>query len=253
MRKIYVIGIGTGNPGHLTVQAIEALNRIDVFFLLDKGPEKDALLAVRKAICERFIRNPGYRIVQVPDPVRDRSDETYRAGVASWHRERAELLGALIAEQVPEDGCAAFLVWGDPSWYDSTIRIVDMIRERDAAGFACEVIPGIASFQVLAARHGLPVNEIGEPVVITTGRKLRDGFPDGAASVVVMLDGACSFKTISPDGLDIYWGAYLGMENEVLISGALKDVGDEIVRVRAAERARHGWIMDTYLLRRTRA
>jgi precorrin-6A synthase len=250
VRKILVIGIGAGSPEHLTVEAIEALNRADVFFLLDKGQEKDALLAVRREICERFIRDPRYRIVQVADPVRDKAEGKYKAGVVSWHRERAELLGALIAEEVGEDKCGAFLVWGDPAWYDSTIRIVEAIREGGVVDFDYDVIPGISSFQVLSARFRLPMNEIGEPVVITTGRKLREGFPAGATSVVVMLDGECSFKAIPADGIDIYWGAYLGMKDEVLISGPLKDVGPEIERVRAEARAAHGWIMDVYLLRR---
>lgn len=253
MRKILIIGIGAGSPEHLTVEAINALNRVDVFFLLDKGQEKDALIGVRKEICERFIKDCSYRIVQVPDPARDRAGDRYKAGVATWHRERADLLGSLIAREVADDGCGAFLVWGDPAWYDSTIRIVEAIREQGAVAFDHEVIPGISSFQVLAARHRLPLNEIGEPVLITTGRKLREGFPNGADSVVVMLDGECSFKAIPADGIHIYWGAYLGMENEILISGALKDVGAEVERVRAAMRADNGWIMDIYLLRRTEA
>ena len=30
MRKVFVIGIGTGNPDYVTVQAINALNEVDV-------------------------------------------------------------------------------------------------------------------------------------------------------------------------------------------------------------------------------
>ncbi|MBV9577140.1 MAG: precorrin-6A synthase (deacetylating), partial [Chloroflexi bacterium] len=37
MRKVLVIGIGAGNIEHVTVQAINALNRVDVFFITDKG------------------------------------------------------------------------------------------------------------------------------------------------------------------------------------------------------------------------
>ena len=68
-----------------------------------------------------------------------------------------------------------------------------------------------------------------------------------------MLDGECAFKAIKDDGIDIYWGAYLGTPDEVLISGKLVDRATEIERVRAEARARHGWIMDTYLLRRASA
>ena len=32
-----VIGIGSGNPDHLTREAVAALNRVDVFLVADKG------------------------------------------------------------------------------------------------------------------------------------------------------------------------------------------------------------------------
>ena len=36
----------------------------------------------------------------------------------------------------------------------------------------------------------------------------------------------------------------------MLIAGPLGEVGERIVAARAAARAAHGWIMDTYLLRK---
>ena len=139
-------------------------------------------------------------------------------------------------------------MWGDPSLYDSTLRILERIRATGVA-LDYEVIPGISSVQVLTAQHRVPLNRIGEPVLITTGRKLTDGFPDDVGSVVVMLDGEQSFRRVDPE-LDIYWGAYLGTADEILISGRLADVRDEIEARREQARQRHGWIMDCYLLRR---
>ena len=56
---------------------------------------------------------------------------------------------------------------------------------------------------------------------------------------------------LPPDGIEIFWGAYLGTADEILISGPLGEVADDIARVRAEARERRGWIFDTYLLRRT--
>ena len=50
--------------------------------------------------------------------------------------------------------------------------------------------------------------------------------------------------------LHVYWGAYLGTPDELLVAGPLDEVADDILRVRAEARGRKGWIMDTYLLRR---
>jgi precorrin-6A synthase len=104
--------------------------------------------------------------------------------------------------------------------------------------------------QLLAARHRIALNRIGRSVHITTGRLLRGGLPAGVDDVVVMLDGRTSFSTLVGQGFDIYWGAYLGTPDEILRSGALDDLADEIVETRAEARRRKGWIFDIYLLRR---
>lgn len=250
MRKILIIGIGAGDPEHLTVQAIKALNRVDVFFIPDKGAEKHALRQLRTEICERFIDDPAYRTVDVAIPQRAPAGSDYRGSVDDWHASLAARYGALFESELAEGECGGLLVWGDPALYDSTLRIVDAVR---AGGLEldCEVFPGISSVQVLAARHRITLNQIGKPVLITSGRRLAQGFPAGQDSVVVMLDGEQAFGTIAPEDLDIYWGAYLGSADEILISGKLADVADEIARVRTQARQDKGWIMDTYLLRRT--
>jgi precorrin-6A synthase len=71
-----------------------------------------------------------------------------------------------------------------------------------------------------------------------------------ADNVVVMLDGDCAFKNVKDPGVDIYWGAYVGTANEILVSGKLQERGPEIEKIRSDARARRGWIMDTYLLRK---
>ena len=88
---------------------------------------------------------------------------------------------------------------------------------------------------------------------ITTGRRLAEGFPEGVEEVVVMLDADCSFRHLEDDAIEIHWGAYLGMDDELLVSGTVGEVGGEIERLRREARERKGWIMDAYLLRRSRA
>jgi len=249
MRKIFIIGIGAGNPDHVTVQAINALNQVDVVFVMDKGQEKDDLVRLRRDICERYIKDRSYRIVETADPKRDPS-VPYETAVRAWHEQRAEIYERLIVEELGENGCGAILVWGDPSLYDSTLRIVDQLVERGKVAFEHEVIPGISAIQVLAAQHRIALNRIGRSVHITTGRKLAEGLPDGIDDVVVMLDGDCSFKAVDDADTDIYWGAYLGTSDEILVAGHLREVGNEIEQKRAEAKARKGWVMDTYLLRK---
>ena len=253
MREILVIGIGAGNPEYITVQAVNALNATDVFFVVDKGEAKGALQALREEICERYIESDNYRMVAIPEPDRDRRAAAYAGAVEDWRERRAALFETAILENLPENGRGAFLVWGDPALYDSTLRIIDRILARGAAQFSYRVIPGITSVQALAAQHRLPLNRIGEPVHITTARRIANGLPEGLDSAVVMLDPDLAAAGLDDPDLHIYWGAYLGTPHEELRSGPLHDVAADILETKRELRERHGWIMDTYLIRRESA
>ena len=257
MRQLYIIGIGAGNPEQVTVQAIAALNDVDVFFVADKGPAKDDLLALRTEICRRYITEKPYRIVEIEDPDRDRSrfsaPQEYNDAVQDWHERRTARYEQVMLAELAEAENPGFLVWGDPALYDSTIRLVERLKNRGALDFDYQVIPAISSVQALAAAHRIVLNRVGEPVHITTGRRVRDGLPAGLDNVVVMLDGDLVCRTFTEPGLEIFWGAYLGTPDELLVAGPLAEVIGSIERLRAGARARKGWILDTYLLRRTPA
>ncbi|VVO18061.1 precorrin-6A synthase (deacetylating) [Pseudomonas fluorescens] len=250
MKKLLVIGIGAGNPDYITMQAVKALNQVDVFFLMDKGQSKDKLIDLRREICDRYITDPTYRFVEAHSPERERGDVDYKTSVEDLNLAKQMTFERLIDEEMSDGQCAGFLVWGDPALYDSTIRILQAILASGRCVFEFEVIPGITSVQALAARHKVPLNRIGRSIEITTGRRLAAGQVSDADSLVVMLDAEDSYHQVADQETQIYWGAYLGTPDEILISGKLEAVADEIERVRKAARLANGWIMDTYLLRK---
>lgn len=243
--ELWLVGIGTGNPDHLTRQAIGALNAADLILIPRKGAGKEDLADLRRAICTEVVTNPATRIVAFDLPVRDASGD-YRQGVEDWHDAIARAWTAAIAAHAPA-ARVALLVWGDPSLYDSTLRIAARLSPAPAV----HVVPGITALQALTAAHRIPLNDLGAPVVITTGRRLRDeGWPAGSDTCAVMLDPGCAFDAIDPAGVTIWWGAFVGMAEEILVSGPLVEVGPQIRETRAQARAAHGWIMDIYLMRR---
>jgi precorrin-6A synthase len=250
MKQVLIIGIGAGNPDYLTLQAANALNQVDVFFLMDKGEDKAKLVEFRKEICRRHIKDDDYRFVDATSPAWTRGTEDYHATIDDLNHNKQSVFERLIAEELADGECGAFLVWGDPTLYDSTIRIIEAIATNGAHAVEYEVIPGISSVQALAARHKTTLNRIGQSVEITTGRKVAEGFPGNADSVVVMLDANDTYKRFVDQDIDIYWGAYVGTPDEILISGKLKDVAGDIERVRAEARQANGWIMDSYLMRK---
>ncbi|MDR6755720.1 precorrin-6A synthase [Mycoplana sp. BE70] len=250
-RTILIIGIGAGNPEHITVQAINALNRADVLLIPTKGEEKSFLADMRRDICERYLTNPDTRIHDYAVPQR-RADGGYDDGVQDWHHAIARIYEELILEVSTDREVIGLLVWGDPMLYDSTIRIIEHVRANGRVAFDLEVIPGITSIQALCASQKIALNRIGLPVEITTGRRLSEGWPAGVDDVVVMLDGVEAFRAVEDRDAHIYWGAYLGTELEITLSGRLGDVAETISETRRRAREENGWIMDTYLIRRAR-
>jgi precorrin-6A synthase len=247
MRKVSIIGIGAGNPGYLTLQAIKAIGAAEVFFIPDKGEEKAALRAVREEMLARHAA-AEHRLAGFVVPER-RTVPTYAAGVAAWRGELRDTYRRLLEEELGEDGHGAFLVWGDPALYDGTIGILEDIH---LSGFPLEIqsIAGISAVSALCAAHRVPLNRTGEAITITTARRVLNGEADGLTSFVVMLDSEGAWKRFAGEDAEIFWGAYLGMGEELLVAGQIADVADEIDRVRAAARARNGWVMDTYMVRR---
>ncbi|MFC8088866.1 precorrin-6A synthase (deacetylating) [Streptomyces sp. NPDC057301] len=252
MRKIHVIGIGAGDPEQLTLQAVRALRSTDVFFILDKGEVKSDLTQLRRDMLDAHIPEGTYRVVEARDPERDRSagGTAYSPAVGDWRSARAGIYEQLIAEELREDETGAFLVWGDPALYDSTLGILEEVLDKGAVAFEYDVVPGISSVSALVARHRTGLNRVARPVQITTGRRLAEGFPDGVDDVVVMLDAHQTFRQYADQDIDIYWGAYIGTPDEILASGPITETAPRIESLRAEARERKGWIMDTYLLRR---
>ena len=233
--RVRVVGIGC-HPGQLTLEAREAIAGCDYVIAADKGPD-DPLLALRRAICADL----GVELVAVPDPPRDRDDPAdYDGAVLDWHDARARAYGSVL-DQRP--GTVGFLVWGDPAFYDSTIRVVERL------GVAYDVLPGVSALSLLAARHRVVLHEVGRPVLVTTGRRLATEVAAGHDNLVVMLDGRLQATSLDGDW-DIWWGANLGSPHEELVVGRLADVVDEVRSARARAKEADGWVMDTYLLRR---
>lgn len=232
-----ILGVGMG-PQHVTAEVAEALRSVDYVVAPQKG-EDDALPAVRRAIAEEY----GVDMVVVPDPERDHGDSADPAAVEAWHVARVEAYERVLRER---RGTAAFLVWGDPSLYDSAIRIVEGLADRLPIDY--DVLPGISAPQLLAARHRIVLHPVGQPVHITPARRLREAVESGQINIVVMLA-----RTLDLSGLDdwmLWWGANLGTPTEALIAGRVGEVAEHVEAARERVRSTAGWLLDICLLRK---
>jgi precorrin-6A synthase len=225
-------------PQHVTPEVADALRSCDYVVAADKGPD-DGLLAARRAIAAAY----GVELVSVPDPARDRADPSdYPGAVRDWHEARVAAYELVLRQR---GGVAAFLVWGDPSLYDSTIRVVEQLADRLPLDY--DVLPGISAPQLLAARHRIVLHRVGAPVHITTARRLRDDIAAGQSNIVVMLTGTLDLADL--EDWTIWWGANLGTGSEELVSGRVADVLADLDAARARAKRAAGWVMDVHLLR----
>lgn len=258
VRQIRVIGVGVGGAGQLTLDAVAALKELDVVLVADKGEGLAQLVDARRALLETHRPAPGggtaVRVVQVPDPRRGPDPQetaSYLEGVRSWHEARVDAYAATVDSLEPHL-VVGFLVWGDPALYDSILRVVRALGERTPV--AVRTVPGVTALSALAAAHDEVLHAIGEPVHVTTGRRLVREWRPGLGTVVVMLDGQLRCRDLlaaRPEtaDLELLWGACLGLPQQRLARGRLGDVLDDVAAARARLREEHGWVMDVYALR----
>lgn len=259
-RRLRVIGIGPGGPDQVTLEAVAAMRACDWFLVLDKaeavrGGAADPLLALREEMLARHVGDAAV-VVRVEDPPRERraarvgTDADYRDVVETWHLERTARVAAALRAR---PGDVGFLVWGDPAFYDSTLRVLDRVAATlDAVGesVVIDVLPGISALQLLAARHRIVLHEVARPLHVTTGRALLAAVEAGQDNVVVMLNSSVDVLE-DPRLADwtIWWGADLGTPAEELVAGPVAGVLEEIRTARERARSAAGWVMDVYLLR----
>ena len=251
-RRLLVIGVGPGDPDQLTIEAVRAMNEVSAFVVTEKNrPDGDHLAAARTALLARHVAAEP-TVILVEDPERDRSADTttdlsgYEDAVRSWHRAREDRYVEAVRSL---DGDVGFLVWGDPAFYDSTVRILGPVADR--IGAQVEVIPGVSSLSALAARHRIVLHRIGEPLHITTGRRLNEAVASGQTSIAVMLNRSLDeLSDLDAGQWMIWWGANIGLPSEHLVAGRLGNVLAEMHLARETTREHAGWVMDAYLLQR---
>ncbi|WP_038056610.1 precorrin-6A synthase (deacetylating) [Thermodesulfobacterium hydrogeniphilum] len=244
MRKVYLIGIGPGDPKFLTLQAIETIKNLKTFLIPAKKGNKEDLTRIRKNILKFVHPEENYELIELNFPERKKG-RNYREKIKQWRKEKARIIIEFLKSRnsLKEVG---FLIIGDPCLYDGHIEIFKEVQKE--IPLEIEVIPGISAMQILSAKCKTSLNEIAGTITITTSRGLRK-MKNIFNTTVVFLDNYETFKLFKNQPLEIYWGAYLGTEKEKLIAGKLKDVADTILKERKELKNKNKYIMEIYFLK----
>lgn len=139
------VGVGPGDPEHLTLKALAALRGADRVFVPetdtgDGGPGR----------AERIVA-PHVAVEAVQRLAFAMRDDSKRAG--NWDR-----AGTAIAAVVGGGGTAAFATIGDPNLYSTFVYVAQTVRAL-VPGVAVQTVPGITALQDLAARSGTVLAE----------------------------------------------------------------------------------------------
>lgn len=159
--KLWVIGVGPGDPRLLTVWACEVLNRVRLVFAPLMGAESES------------------RAYQVVRPYL--SPECVVVRLSLGDSEVSRVIVEAVHTHKPQE--AAFLVLGDPGLYGSFYRVFPAIRDVFTE---VTVIPGISAHQVLSARLVLPLAQGEEIVSIVPGTA-----PQRAIAQVLSTSATC--------------------------------------------------------------
>ena len=128
--KITLIGTGCGTPATLTEEGKHALERADV------------------------ILGAARVLNGLPDACTQTGDSTREKTVEAKPKQICDLLAGYVEEGTIEN--AAIALSGDSGFYSGARILKERILERFGDICPVEIIPGISSVQMLAARLGIP-------------------------------------------------------------------------------------------------
>ena len=222
------VGVGPGDPEHLTLKALRALQEADRVFVPETSARRGVAGRAEVIVAEHV---PAERIERVHFAMGDDG-----ARQAKWNA-----AGQAIAAVVRAGGTAVFATIGDPNLYSTFTYVAHTVRGL-VAGVEVRTVPGITAMQDLAARSGTVLAEGSEPLTLfpyTAGDEPLRGALGRGETVVVYKGGRHL-----PDVLDAVRDA--GRLDESVYGEQLGLAGQEIGR--AGERGGAGPYMSTVIV-----
>jgi precorrin-2/cobalt-factor-2 C20-methyltransferase len=169
--KLYVIGVGPGDPELLTLKAVRILKEVQCI-CVPKGREESSSLAL--SIVEKALNLDGKEIIEAHFPMRKTKKNKNREG-ARGGDEISPTLCELdtkwqetietVYSRLNKGTDMAFITIGDPTIYSTFFYLYDKLLELNPE-LSIEIIPGVSSINTAAARANLSLSLADEKIAI---------------------------------------------------------------------------------------
>ncbi|MFH1057908.1 MAG: precorrin-2 C(20)-methyltransferase [Pseudomonadota bacterium] len=164
---LYGLGVGPGDPGLITLKAVEVLQKVAVVFAAGSSKNEYSLAL---NVVERHLPF-GVAVRRLNFPMtHDRADLD-----AAW-RANAEAVKA----ELDAGHDVAFLTIGDPLTYSTYGYLLRTLQEIDPEA-PVETVPGVTAYHAAAARLNLPLVESKESLLVVSGVSDLNDIPAMAA------------------------------------------------------------------------
>jgi len=152
MGRLYVVGLGPGDPELVTVRAMRILSMVPLIFVpYSTGTSRSLALGIVKEYA-----SPSAEIVTLGFPM-----------VRDAPRNILINIAGRICEGLGRHGVGAFAVLGDPTLYSTFTRVSSYINCGDV-----EYVPGVSSITACASRAGVSLGIGDEAIAVIPSSRL---------------------------------------------------------------------------------
>lgn len=172
--RLFVIGIGPGDPGLITIKAVNILKDVPCIFV-PKGREEGSSLAL--SIVQKAVSLDDKEIVEAYFPMKKTVPcSGFGAGKSGQDPELDAIWSGTVDEVIKrlERGRdAAFITLGDPALYSTFFYLYDKLIEK-RPDLDIVIVPGVSSINTAAAMAGISLGLGNERIAILPANYIED-------------------------------------------------------------------------------